>query len=56
LGDIDEQQTCFVQSKIPIAETFFVVPEFSYYDGADDPWGNKEDDEWAMGIMWRADF
>lgn len=56
LGDIDEQQTCFVQSKIPIAETLFVVPEFSYYDGADDSSGNKEDDEWALGMMWRADF
>jgi hypothetical protein len=56
LGDLDEQQTCFVNSKLPFADTFYVVPEFSYYDGADGPSGEKQDDEWALGMMWRADF
>ena len=55
-NDTDAQQTYFAQCKVPIAETFFVVPEFSFYDGMDDAMGVEEDDEWALGMMWRMDF
>ena len=56
LGNLDEQQTCFVNGKLPYANTFYVVPEFSYFDGAEGPSGEDQDDEWALGMMWRADF
>ncbi len=55
-GDADAQQTYFAQCKIPIADTFFIVPEISFYDGMEDAAGNEEDDEWALGMMWRMDF
>ena len=54
--DADQQQSYFAQCRVPIADTFFVVPEVSFYDGMDDAAGNEEDDEWAVGLLWRMDF
>ena len=54
-GDTDEQQSYFVQAKIPIAETFFIVPELSYFDMMDI--GDYDEPEaWFAGIMWQMDF
>lgn len=54
--DQDEQMSYFVQAKIPLADTFWVVPEFSYYDQMDDANGNEEPEAWFLGLMWRMDF
>lgn len=55
-NDEDEQQSYFVNAKIPIADTFFVVPEFSYYDQMEDVNGNDEAEAWYAGLLWRMDF
>jgi hypothetical protein len=54
--DTDAQQSFFVNAKVPLADTFFVVPEFSYYDQMDDATGAEEDDAWYLGLLWRMDF
>ena len=54
--DADQQQSYFVNAKLPIADTFFVVPEFSYYDQMDNADGDEEDDAWYLGLLWRMDF
>lgn len=54
--DADQQQSYFVNAKIPIADTFFVVPEYSYYDQMDNAAGNEEDDTWYFGLKWQMDF
>ncbi len=52
----DEQQSYFANAKIPIAETFFVVPEISFYDHMEDANNNDEADAWWVGLLWRMDF
>lgn len=54
--DTDAQQSYFINCKLPIADNFFVVPEFSYYDHMDDPAGEEEADAWYAGLLWRMDF
>jgi len=54
--DPDEKLSAFVQCKIPIAGTFWMVPEFTYTDGMDDAAGNEDVDEYHIGILWQADF
>jgi hypothetical protein len=54
--DAEGQQSYFVNAKIPIADTFFIVPEFTYYDQMDDDAGQEEDDAWFLGLLWRMDF
>lgn len=54
--DEDEQQSYFIQAKIPIADTFYVVPEFSFYDQMEDANGNDEPQAWFAGLLWRMDF
>ena len=54
--DEDAQSSYFVNAKIPIADTFFVVPEISFYDGMDDANGNEEDDVLYVGLKWQMDF
>jgi hypothetical protein len=52
----DEKLSAFVQCKIPIAGTFWMVPEFTYTDGMDNAAGNEDPDEYHVGILWQADF
>jgi hypothetical protein len=54
--EVDAQRSFFVNAKLPIADTFFVVPEYSYYDQMDNAAGVEEDDAWYAGLMWRMDF
>jgi len=54
--DADEQSSYFINAKYPIADTFFVVPEFSMYDGMEDEDGNDDPDMWTLGLMWQMDF
>jgi len=54
--DEDEQFSCFVNAKIPMADTFFVVPEFSFYDMMEDAMGNNEPEVWCLGLKWQMDF
>lgn len=54
--EADGQQSYFVNAKIPIADTFFIVPEFTYYDQMDDDAGQEENDAWFLGLLWRMDF
>lgn len=54
--DADNQQSYFVNGKIPIADTFFVVPEYSYYDRMKDANGDKEDDTWYLGLKLQLNF
>jgi hypothetical protein len=56
LGEADEQMLYFVNCKIPIAETFFVVPEFNYADGMEDANETDDRDTWNVGILWQMDF
>lgn len=52
----DEQMSYFVNAKIPLADTFFVVPEFSFYDLMEDAMGNDEPEVWCLGLKWQMDF
>ncbi len=52
----DEQMSYFVNAKIPMSDTFFVVPEFSYYDAMEDAMGNDEPEAWYLGLKWQMDF
>ncbi|MFH1675071.1 MAG: hypothetical protein ABIF87_16830 [Pseudomonadota bacterium] len=52
----DEQLSYFINAKLPVADTFFVVPELSYYDGMKDADGNDEADRWELGLLWQMDF
>jgi hypothetical protein len=54
--DEDEQMSYFAQVKIPIADTFYVVPEFSFYDQMEDAHGCDETEAYFIGLMWRMDF
>ena len=57
--DEDEQMSYFIQAKIPLADTFWVVPEFSYYDQMEngtDVGPDEEPEAWFLGLMWRMDF
>lgn len=54
--DPDAEMSFFVQAPITIAKTFFVVPEFSYFDGMDDAAGNEESDTWYLGAKWQMNF
>lgn len=54
--ETDEQQSYFVNAKLPIADTFFIVPEFTYYDQMDDEAGQEEDDAWFLGVLWQMNF
>ena len=55
-NDEDEQISYFVNAKIPMADTFFVVPEFSYYDMMDNAAGNDEPETWCLGLKCQMDF
>jgi hypothetical protein len=55
-ADADEQMSYFINAKIPLADTFFIVPEVSYYDGMEDAAGNDDDDLLEIGVMWQMDF
>ena len=52
----DEQMSYFVNAKIPMADTFFVVPEFTYYDGMEDATGADEPEAWYLGLKLQMDF
>ncbi len=54
--DPDAEMSFFVQAPITIAKTFFVVPEFSYFDGMDDAAGVEESDTWFLGAKWQMNF
>jgi hypothetical protein len=54
--EADEKLGVFVQCKIPIADSFWIVPEVTYWDGMDDAAGNEDTDELHVGILWQADF
>lgn len=54
--DADEQSSYFVNAKFPVADTFFIVPEFSYYDGMEDATGAADEDMWTMGLLWQMNF
>jgi hypothetical protein len=57
LGDEDDaQQSYFVNAKIPIADTFYVVPEISFYDHMEDFGDADEAEVWWAGLLWRMDF
>ena len=60
-GDEDDQMSYFVNAKIPFADNFWVIPEFSYYDHGDDfieGENNWEDGPtaWFAGALLRMDF
>ncbi|MBW2174855.1 MAG: hypothetical protein JRF64_09555 [Deltaproteobacteria bacterium] len=55
-NDSDEKMGLFVNCKIPIADTFFVVPEINYWDGMDDANGREDPDSWNVGVLWQMDF
>jgi hypothetical protein len=52
----DEAWSAFINCKIPIADTFFIVPEFNYVDGMDGTTGLEDADKWNLGILWQMDF
>ena len=52
----DAQNSYFVNAKVPIADTFFVVPEFSYYDNMKDAADNDEGTLMEIGLLFRMDF
>lgn len=54
--EADELMSIFVNCKVPIAETFFVVPEFSWWDGMDNAKGVEDPDSWHLGLVWQMDF
>jgi hypothetical protein len=54
--EADEKMGIFVNCKIPIAETFFIVPEFDWWDGMDNAKGEEDADFWHLGILWQMDF
>ncbi|NVM22446.1 MAG: porin [Desulfobacterales bacterium] len=54
--DADTQSSYFVNAKIPIAKTFFVVPEYSIYDGGDKYDGGEDDDYSYMGVLLQMNF
>lgn len=54
--DADAQSSYFVNAKIPLSTTFFVVPEISFYDGMDDFDGDEEDDVMLAGVKFQMDF
>ncbi|MDY6953166.1 MAG: hypothetical protein SWE60_16790 [Thermodesulfobacteriota bacterium] len=54
--EADEKLGVFVQCKIPIAGSFWMVPEVTYWDGMDDAAGNEDTDELHIGILWQANF
>jgi hypothetical protein len=54
--DPDETMSIFVNCKIPVADTFFVVPEINYVDGMDGRMGQEDPDSWNVGILWQMDF
>jgi hypothetical protein len=54
--EADEKMGIFVNCKVPIAETFFITPEFSWWDGMDNAAGVEDADSWHLGITWQMDF
>lgn len=54
--EADELMSIFVNCKVPIAESFFIVPEFTWWDGMDNAMGVEDPDSWHLGILWQADF
>jgi hypothetical protein len=54
--DEDEKMSYFINCKIPIADTFFIVPEVNYVDGMDGTDGIEDADQWNLGILWQMDF
>ncbi len=53
----DDQSSYFVNCKLPIAETFFVVPEISFYDDGDGPDGKAEKtDVTVFGVLCQMNF
>ena len=52
----DQQMSCFVNAKVPMADTFFVVPEFSFYDGMEDAAGADEPEAWYLGLKLQMDI
>jgi hypothetical protein len=57
LGDeADEKMGIFVNCKVPVADSFFVTPEFTWWDGMDDPMGDEDPDSWHLGMTMQMDF
>lgn len=52
----DNQGAYFVNAVIPIAKTFFVAPEISYFDLMDATDGSDEGDETWIGAKWQMNF
>jgi len=54
--EADEKMGIFLNCKVPIAETFFVTPEITWWDGMDNAMGVEEADSWHLGLTWQMDF
>jgi hypothetical protein len=54
--DADEKMGIFVNCKVPVAETFFVTPEFTWWDGMDGASGAEDADSWHLGMTMQMDF
>jgi hypothetical protein len=54
--EADESMSIFVNCKVPIAETFFITPEFSWVDAMDNAMGVEQADSWHLGMTWQMDF
>jgi hypothetical protein len=52
----DEKMGLFINCKVPIAETFFITPEFTWWDGMDNAMGVEDADSWHLGMTWQMDF
>ena len=54
--DADELMGYFVNWRIPIADVFTCTPEFGYWDGMDNAFGQQDPDTWYLGATWQMDF
>lgn len=54
--EADEKMGVFVNCKVPVADTFFVTPEFSWWDGMDNAMGVEDADSWHLGMTMQMDF
>jgi hypothetical protein len=52
----DERDAYYIQFPITIASTFFIIPEFGYYDFNDDQLGRDEGSFTYFGAKWQINF
>lgn len=55
-SDADAQMGYFINAKFPLADNFFIVPEFFMADYMDDETGAEENDVTWVGLKWHLDF